>query len=139
MDAFYSFTAAIGLKVNMVKSQIVFGGDCRRQKECEDATGFTIGQLPLKHLGMPITASKLSKLECNALVNKIMARITHWSFRHILYAGRVTLINSVLFGVFSYWVHTFILPQAVITLITRLYRNFLWGGQSEYKKVPYIS
>jgi len=49
------------------------------------------------------------------------------------------LINSVVFGMFNYWASIFILPNEVLSQITKLCRNFLWGGTPEYKKAPYIS
>jgi len=61
----------------MTKSQIVFGGDCTREKtECLALAGFTEGQLLFTYLGILITTSKLSKVECKALVEKITTRIT---------------------------------------------------------------
>ena len=84
------FTGCIGLKANLDKSQIVFGGECiALQKEWLEVTGFAEGKLPFKYLGMPITASKLTKVECRLLVKKILARIISWTTRHISYTGRV--------------------------------------------------
>ncbi|KAJ8433455.1 hypothetical protein Cgig2_014496 [Carnegiea gigantea] len=40
------------------------------QKQCLDVTGFQEGSLPMRYLGVPVTASRLSKLECKALVEK---------------------------------------------------------------------
>ena len=111
MEAFNTFTNCTGLKANLDKSQIVFGGDCQAViHECLDITGFMEGNLPQRYLGMPITASRLSKMECKTLVDKIAAKITTWSSRHISYAGRVVLINNVLMGMFSFWAKIFILP-----------------------------
>ena len=129
MGAFHQFTVCSGLKANLEKSNIAFGGECSQiQKECLDITGFTEGHLPFRYLGLPITASRLSKGECKLLVEKITAKIRTWGSRHISYAGRVVLINSVLVGMFSFWAKFFILPQEVITQVTHVCRNFLWGG-----------
>ena len=124
----------------MEKSSIVFGGDCSTiQQECLEITGFTEGHLPFRYLGLPIIASRLSKGECRLLVEKITAKILIWGSRHISYAGRVILINSVLFGMYNFWAKVFILPQEVIMQVTKVCRNFLWGGSEAYKKVPYIA
>lgn len=40
------------------------------------ATKFTEGSLALRYPGIPIAASRLSKMECRSLVEKITARIT---------------------------------------------------------------
>ena len=102
--------------------------------------GFIEGKLPFSYLGLPITASKLSKVECKTLVEKITTRITTWASRYISYAGKLVLANSVLFGIFNFWAQVFMLPQAVIDKVTKLCRNFLGGGgESEYRKVPYVA
>ena len=72
MEAFKEFTKCSGLKANLTKSQIVFGGDCHQvHHDCLRIIGFTEGQLPLKYLGIPITSSRLTKIECRTLVEKI--------------------------------------------------------------------
>ena len=57
-----TFYQCTGLKVNQTKSQMAFGG-CSPllQQKCLEVTGFQEGSLPLKYLGMPITASRLTK------------------------------------------------------------------------------
>jgi len=86
MNAFHVFTRSTGLKANLDKSNIVFGGDCSQtQQECLDITGFTEGHLPFRYLGLPITASKLSKGESKTLVEKITTQILVWTSRHIPY------------------------------------------------------
>ena len=101
-----------------------------------NVTGFKDSKFPIKYLGVPIIASSLTKVECTGLVEKIMARMKIWATRHISFAGRAKLINSVLFGMFNYWASIFILPQAVLDKITHTCRNFLWSGTEDYKKVP---
>ena len=71
-------------------------------------------------------------------MEKISTRIITWSSRHISYAGRVVLINTVLFGMLNYWAQIFILPKDVIDQVTKLCRNFLWGGEVNYSKNPYV-
>ena len=68
----------------------------------------------MRYLGVPITVSKLSKIECHTLVDKIMGKIKQWSTTNISFAGRAQLINSVVFGMYSFWASIFILPKEVI-------------------------
>jgi len=142
MTAFQRFTECSGLQANLSKSQIVFGGASPSVKaECKAITGLNEGKLPCTYLGLPITASKLSKVECMTLVEKITAKITTWTSRHLSYAGRLVLVNSVLFGIFNFWAWVFMLPQAVIDKVIKLCRNFLWGGKvstEEYHMCPGI-
>ena len=75
-------------------------------------------------MGMPITASRLTKGECGLLVEMITAKILVWSSRHLSYAGRLVLINTVLFGMFNFWAQVFILPQEVINQVNKLSKTF---------------
>jgi len=74
---------------------------------------------------MPITASRLTKVECRLLVEKITARILTWTSRQISYAGRVVLVNIVLFGMYNYWAQIFIIPQEVVNQVIKVSRNVL--------------
>ena len=126
MNAFHKFTRCSGLKANLDKSNIVFGGDCSHtQEECLEITGFIEDHLLFRYLGLPITASRLTKGECRILVDKITAKILAWTSRHITYAGRLVLVNTVLFGMFNFWAQVFIIPQEVVTQVIQVCRNFL--------------
>jgi len=39
--------------------------------------GFSEGDLPFRYLGVPITAGKLSKMECRVLVENIAVKIKY--------------------------------------------------------------
>lgn len=40
---------------------------------------------------------------------------------------------------FNYWAQIFIMPHEVLDQITKVCRNFLWGGEADYKKPPYVA
>ena len=135
MEAFQAFTRRTGLKSNLRKSQIVFGGDYHQvHRECLSITGFAKGQPPLRYLGMPSTSSKLSKLECRTLVEKISGMITTWPSTHIYDAGRVVLINTVLFGMFNYWPQIFILPKEVVDPNYKIVQELLREGRQDIQR-----
>ena len=128
-DTLDSFFLTSGLKANIHKSQMFLGG-CHNSLhyQCLQILGFQEGELPMRYLGVPITASRLTKLECTELVEKITARVHTWATKSLSFAGRATLINSVIFGMFNYWASIFLLPQMVLDSITSICRNFLWRG-----------
>lgn len=82
------FHKTAGLQANMSKSQMVIGG-CNEElyQACMKEVGLTESTFPLKYLGVPITSSRLSKLNCRDLVDKMKARIQIWTSRHFSYAG----------------------------------------------------
>ncbi|KAJ8427228.1 LOW QUALITY PROTEIN: hypothetical protein Cgig2_028752 [Carnegiea gigantea] len=117
-----------GLRINAHKSQILFGGCPEElQEKCIETAGLQVGTFPLKYLGVPITASRLSKTKCRPLIEKIMARVQLWATRRIFFAGR------------AHWALIFILQAEVLDTITQISRNFLWSEAADYKCTPHIS
>jgi len=122
------FYSCVGLHANHEKSQIVFGGcSLLLQHQCLEITDFQERAFPIKYLGVPITVSILSKLECRAVVENIVGKVTLWATKSISFASRAQLPNSVIFGMFNFWATIFILPQEVIDQMNQICRNYLWG------------
>ncbi|XP_062119366.1 uncharacterized protein LOC133833125 [Humulus lupulus] len=76
-----------------------------------DISRFTRSYLPFRYLGIPICSKKISATECTSILEKMTGRIRLWSTRNLSYMGRVTLINSVLISIHSYWAQIMILPK----------------------------
>lgn len=55
--------------------------------------GFPIGSLPMRYLGIPISAKRLHVSDYFSLIGKINKRISSWEARLLSYSGRVELIN----------------------------------------------
>ena len=90
--------------------------------------GYNMEELPFKYLGVLLSTKKMSVLQWYPLIDKIMARINSWKARKLSYAGRTQLVQTVLFGVQSYWAQLFIFPAKIINLIESLCRNYIWSG-----------
>ena len=96
--------------------------------QCLQVSGLQKTTFPLKYVRVPILASRLSKVECTNLVEKIKAKVHIWATKNLSFAGRAMLINSVIFGMFNYWASIFLLPYAVVENKTKLCRKYLWGA-----------
>jgi len=139
MQTLQKFHDCLGLKGNIQKSQMVFGGTSHDlQTKYMEVTGLSECSLSLKYLGVPVTASRLTKMECRGLVEKIIAKVNVWATISFSFTGRAVLINSVLFGMYSSWASIFILPVEVVDTITIIYRNYLWSGSEDFKRIPHI-
>jgi len=139
-EAFNMFFVASGLKANQAKSSIYFGG-CSLKYSRDNLTKFSLtkGELPFKYLGVPLSAKKLTVMQSQPLVKKIVSRIENWSSKLSSYARRLQLIKSVLFDVQTYWSQVFVLPQKVLKLIQTVCRVFLWIGKSGISKRALIA
>ena len=103
MDAFQKFSACTRLEANYTKSEIIIKGcQLKSEQDILHITRVKPGSLPFRYLGVPISASRLSKIECRSLVEKKMARSKMRTSRHLLYAGRAALIQYVLMGIFMF-------------------------------------
>ncbi|XP_039004076.1 uncharacterized protein LOC120131037 [Hibiscus syriacus] len=126
LNKFYEMS---GLMLNVSKTEIyTCGVNNGVLEQIKRATGFRIGHLPVKYLGVPLVTRKLSRTDCSALIEKIRDKLRKWSCRKLSFGGRLQLIKTVLFSVFNYWSRQFILPKGVIQDIERLFMRFFWKG-----------
>ncbi|PKI44067.1 hypothetical protein CRG98_035529 [Punica granatum] len=123
LNTFYNWS---GLKLNLEKIEIFMGGINEEGISIlVNSSGFEKGTLPVRYLGLPLVSGKLSSKNCEALTERILKRIRSWSVKHLSYAGRVQLINSVLFSMANYWCTHFILPKKVVKLVQQQCKSFL--------------
>ncbi|CAI8595558.1 unnamed protein product [Vicia faba] len=67
----------------------------------------------------------------------MLARIQHWTAKLLSYAGRLQLVQSILFSIANYWLHIFPFPKRVLNHVESLCRNFLWSRQENYsRRIP---
>ena len=130
MDELNRFENFSGLQVNKQKSAIFLAGisDAIRN-EMLNITGFSLGRLPMKYLGVPLLSTRLSHNDCQPLIDKIMVRIQAWTSRALSFAGRLQLLSSVLYNIQMYWCSMFIIPKYTIAKIEQIFSNFLWSGK----------
>ncbi|KAK4383744.1 Transposon TX1 uncharacterized protein [Sesamum angolense] len=132
------FASLSGLHTNPQKSHLILSKAANGVRtSLLETLGFQEGRLPLRYLGLPLIASRLTMLDCQPLLQKIDARIRGWDGVSLSFAGRVQLIKSVLLAFEVYWAMAFLLPKGVIKEIVKRIRNFLWKGNSSsgYPKV----
>ncbi|KAK4381076.1 putative ribonuclease H protein [Sesamum angolense] len=134
------FAKLSGLHTNPQKSQLILSRSAQPMREHLLADlQFQEGHFPLRYLGLPLLASRLSILDCQPLLLKIDSRIKGWDSIQLSFAGRLQLIKSVLMSLNVYWAMAFILPKGVIRAVEKRMRHFLWKGNSAvgYPKVAW--
>jgi hypothetical protein len=128
--ALEEFEMLSGLHANPDKSTIFCAGISDRRKELLlTELGVKEGQLPVRCLGVPLISSRLSVSDCRILLDKIVNRINSWTSKNLSFAGRLQLLNSVLYSLQVYWASLFILPKQVTKEITQKFNQFLWNGK----------
>nr|XP_009793629.1 PREDICTED: uncharacterized protein LOC104240481 [Nicotiana sylvestris] len=85
---FQKFSAASGLVANPNKSSIYFGGVNQAiQKSIMEVLWFNKGELSFRYLGVPLSTKRLSAIQCEPLIEKMLHRIQNWTTKYLAYAG----------------------------------------------------
>ncbi|XP_019223812.1 PREDICTED: uncharacterized protein LOC109205556 [Nicotiana attenuata] len=139
-DCFNKFSKASGLVANQSKSCMYFGGvPAEIQQRIIQTTGFTIGEIPFKYLGVPLSAKRLSLNQCQPLLDKMLGKIKQWTTKFLSYAGRLQLIKSVLIAIQNFWSQIFPLPKKIIQVIEGICRKFLWTGDTNTNRKALVA
>ncbi|KAL0444985.1 UNVERIFIED_CONTAM: hypothetical protein Slati_2221200 [Sesamum latifolium] len=135
------FAEMSGLHVNPNKNTIILSKAVQRDRQGILALmEFQKGFLPIKYLGVPLIALRLTVADCQPLIDRITSRLAGWTHLNLSLAGCTQLLKSVLSSLHMYWASVFILPKAVIKVIEGKMRAFLWKGSSGtgYAKVSWV-
>ncbi|GJU89583.1 RNA-directed DNA polymerase, eukaryota, reverse transcriptase zinc-binding domain protein [Tanacetum coccineum] len=126
-ESLEEFSSYFGLKANMNKSTVFFGGlTIAEQSIILDITPFAIRSLPVRYLGVPLITKKICATDCKPLTDKVKSRVMDQRNKALSYSGRLQLIASVLSTMQIYWASVFLLPKNVIYEINKLLKGFLW-------------
>lgn len=85
------------------------------------------GTLPITYLGLPLGTTKPRVQDFSPTLDRIERRLVA-CFSFLSYGGRLTLINSVLPFLLTYYMCTLKLMVKVIEHIDRARRHCLWSG-----------
>ena len=121
------FQAVTGLKVNVLKSEMVPIGEVPNVYVLAEILGCRIGCLPMTYFGMPLGASHKSPTVWNPILEKIECKLAGWKKMYLSKGGRLTLLKSTLSSLPTYYLSLFTIPMLVANKIERLQRDFLWG------------
>ncbi|GLT63476.1 hypothetical protein SLA2020_360390 [Shorea laevis] len=130
-----------GQSINQEKSKVLFSGNVNsstRQDICQ-ILGYVETLSLGKYLGFPISPRKIKKSDCGFIVDKVRAKLTGWKANMLSFAGRATLVSSVLASIPNYYMQGMFLPASIQNELDTISRNFIWGSTSTKKKANLIS
>lgn len=133
-EALDDFASWSGLHVNRDKTHLYIAGTDQSEAHSIAGFGFPEGSLPIRYLGLPLMCRKLRIAEYAPLLEKLTNRFRSWAVKCLSFAGRVQLIASVISGIVTFWISTFVLPQGCLKKIEALCSRFLWSGNVEARK-----
>jgi hypothetical protein len=100
------FEAVSKLKINLSKSGIVPVGDVGDVGDVEELASILecgVASLPTKYLGLPLGAKYKDSNIWNSIIEKMENRIARWKRLYLSKGGRLTLINSTLLSLPTYF------------------------------------
>lgn len=100
--------------------------------------GCKIGSFPSTYLGLPLGVKFRSTEIWNGIIEKFEKKLASWQMQYLSFGGRLTLINSVLDSIPTYYMSLFPIPAKVLKQLDKLRRNFLWEGNNERHKFHLI-
>lgn len=126
----HTFTQDTGLKINYHKS-IIYPLNIPEEKVNNLALllGYKVGTMPFTYLGLPMGTTRPRVVDMAPLVDRVERRLTA-SAAFLPYGDRLTMINSVLYAIPTYYMCFLKLPKTVIDAIDTARRNYLWRGSN---------
>ncbi|KAF7820958.1 reverse transcriptase [Senna tora] len=133
------FQLCSGLSINKTKSNIWFSPNTTSSMKSKAISilKFNCHDTPGTYLGFPL-GIKGKVRDFNPILEKIKARMQNWRAKHLSMAGKVTLINSVISPIASFFMQCIPFPVTVCNTLDKIQRDFFWWSNSENKKVHTI-
>jgi hypothetical protein len=124
---FLCFEAASGLRINLEKSEIVPIGEVEDVERLANLLGCRVASLPMTYLGLPLGASYKSTSIWNGVIEKMERRLAGWKRMYLSKGARLTLINSTLSNIPTYYLSLFPIPVRVANRLDKIQKGFSLG------------
>ncbi|KAL5714260.1 hypothetical protein ACHQM5_016245 [Ranunculus cassubicifolius] len=105
-----------------------------KQTALQSLFGMSPGVLPDKYLGAPIFSGRVKKIHLQPLVQKIRGRASGYAGKMLAFAGRSTLVESVLASIPIHNLSVYKWPETVNKQGERNLKNFFWAGTPDVGK-----
>lgn len=131
LDLYYEWS---GQTVNFEKSGVHFSKNVQPQIASNIRGLFHMGNIDREaiYLGMPLFPSRSKNRTYNFTLERISSRIDGWKSKLLSFAGRATLIKSVVSAIPSYAMSSVQLPEALCKKMDQ--RCVRFGGGTQRKE-----
>jgi hypothetical protein len=139
-ELFDSYAVESGQKINTSKSTIYSGSITHGRLELiVQLLNFKIGSIPFSYLGVPMFKGKPKACHLQPFADKVKLKLSSWKASLLSMAGRVQLIKSVIQSMLIYNITLYSWPVSLIKEVEKHFRNFIWSGDIDKRKLVTVS
>ncbi|KAF7829986.1 reverse transcriptase [Senna tora] len=122
------------------KSAVWFSSNTPDQQKSEISSSLNFKCVPSlgKYLGFPLGSSGRAS-DFKSIIDKISGRMDLWKSKYLSPYGKITLINSVINPIASYYMQCMYFPIGVCDSIDRLNRDFFWSDLNGNQKAHLVA
>lgn len=133
MELLRLFGDATGLHANWSKSAAIpMGGtDDRAIANLVHDSGCPVAKFSITYLGMPLSDSRLWRVDQQPVIDKLAKRMGGWKARHIALSGRVELVRATLSAMVIFQLMVVDPLVWLLKKVNKLRRGFLWAQDEE--------
>ncbi|RVX05715.1 putative ribonuclease H protein [Vitis vinifera] len=95
---------------------------------------YVVSKWPLTYLGLPLRRNPNSFSFWEPVLDRVSSKLDGWKKAFLSLGGRITLIQSSLTHIPSYFLSLFKIPISIALRIEKLQRDFLWSRSGEGKR-----
>lgn len=124
------FSEATGLHPNSSKSSLIpIRCDDLNLSPLQHILACPLGAFPCKYLGMPLSDSRLRRVDFQAIIDKLISKFSRWKIGCISTVGRMILVRVVLSAIPIFQMLAITQPKWFDKLLDKIRRSFLWTGK----------
>ncbi|XP_028552325.1 uncharacterized protein LOC110102200 [Dendrobium catenatum] len=129
-----------GQRVNLNKSQILFGKNVRKKmrKKIINLLGIKMAK-EMIYLGVKMALRRLKIADFQELIGNVLDRLNAWSRKSLSLGGKIVLIESSLLSMPNYLITNSLIPKRVLLELEKLCRNFIWHKQNGDRGIHYVA
>lgn len=140
-DVLQDFCTSSGQRVNKEKTRIFFSKNASPSiiSDIGSSLGFKVTKNLGRYLGTPLIHGRKSRSLYADLVSSVRGKLATWKARTLSFAGRITLVRSILQSVPLHIMQTSLLPNKALQELDKISRDFLWNSSEEKRRLHLIS
>lgn len=131
MELLKMYELSSGQQINLQKSSYFASKHIcsRRRLRIQHVPGCQARAFPITYLGAPLFKDRAKQSYFEEISNKTISKIEGWYNQYLSFAGKITLIKSVLSSIPIHILSCMVVPKAIILKVDSLLKNLLWANK----------